>query len=1096
MATKDVKGVKRADGDTYLYKDAEARTKIGTATLTTTAQNLSGAVNELNAGKASLENGKVPVSQLPSYVDDVLEYANKASFPATGESGKIYVDLATNLTYRWSGSAYVEISPSLALGETSSTAYAGNKGKANADAIAVLNGTGTGSVSKAITNAINALDVSSVGGTGKYISAISEADGKISATAETMDEVPTQNSNKPVKSDGVFNAINDSVSLKTATGNPIALTDAANANAEELSMTIEPVQDLHGYSKPWPAGAGKNKCNATTTTADCAAGDIVSEKIGEITLTETTSLLLSFEQNKAIGSVQRNTLVLRVPNTTTDYYPSNVTQPGLNAGYHEGLIENMPAGTYDVRMWLQNPDIAVSVTNFMIRDASISDNTFAPYTNICPISGLTEGKVTRTGKNLLPVTLDGIKSANTSGTWSGNTYTFNGVTFKVNANVNGGIESIEVNGTASANTTIQLLNPITQTLDDLLLTAGTTYTLTGCPTGGGNNTYHLNFQSWGQGQDIADYGSGKTSVLSGNNRRFYIFLAQNVTATNLVFKPQLELGTIATEYEPYTATTVTITFGQTVYGGSVNFKTGEVTVTHGMVDLGTLTWRKEGSYNEYRTSLLANMKTYADNVKANALCSVYSILTANQTYHAGNKGLSIATTYISIGDNNYETAADITEAMSGVQLCYELATPTTLTLTPAELELLKGNNTITANGAEISLSYYPDNAIGALAERVDGKADIPIVYDATPGPTTDYSFRYLVGYNENAGQFEYIHNDNAYARLQLDTNNKPHIVMWKAGYDSVNLTNTEALFKSYIRQLEYGINGIVGSGNSATYTVNLSQEKLSYLNNISSDVQTQINGKADQTTVEIPRFTPSEAGWRRICKIKQTSGNSAGGMIYVGGSWSNRQPASASIAVNIMQSKASLTLLSSANNDALMTSMRLVYVSGNEYWLDIYFPSYSNAHGPNRLTFTGDIAVSDIQNPISITTDATEATAEVSSLNQNISGTVLTDKSSMIADLVSGKVDRFVSSSSGTSQTIDVGALTTSNRMYLLSAGYFSAYGDFYVFGLILINSSGSIKYASLKDTQTTVSVTYTDGIVSLTFSDQPYSNAVLIRLS
>lgn len=61
---------------------------------------------------ASLVDGKVPASQLPSFVDDVLEYANIGAFPATGESGKIYVSLATNLTYRWSGSAYVEISAS------------------------------------------------------------------------------------------------------------------------------------------------------------------------------------------------------------------------------------------------------------------------------------------------------------------------------------------------------------------------------------------------------------------------------------------------------------------------------------------------------------------------------------------------------------------------------------------------------------------------------------------------------------------------------------------------------------------------------------------------------------------------------------------------------------------------------------------------------------------------------------------------------------------------------------------------------------------------------------------------------------------------
>ncbi len=92
-------------------------------------------------GVATLDElGKVPTSQLPSYVDDVLEFANKTGFPSSGETGKIYIAKDTNLTYRWSGTAYVEISASLALGETSSTAYSGNKGKKNADDIATLNG--------------------------------------------------------------------------------------------------------------------------------------------------------------------------------------------------------------------------------------------------------------------------------------------------------------------------------------------------------------------------------------------------------------------------------------------------------------------------------------------------------------------------------------------------------------------------------------------------------------------------------------------------------------------------------------------------------------------------------------------------------------------------------------------------------------------------------------------------------------------------------------------------------------------------------------------------------------------------------------------
>lgn len=76
------------------------------------------AENAANRGKAngyaSLGgDGKVPADQLPSYVDDVLEFASKTNFPNTGEKGKIYVDLSTENIFRWSGSAYVEISPSL-----------------------------------------------------------------------------------------------------------------------------------------------------------------------------------------------------------------------------------------------------------------------------------------------------------------------------------------------------------------------------------------------------------------------------------------------------------------------------------------------------------------------------------------------------------------------------------------------------------------------------------------------------------------------------------------------------------------------------------------------------------------------------------------------------------------------------------------------------------------------------------------------------------------------------------------------------------------------------------------------------------------------
>lgn len=100
-------------------------------------------------GLASLnESGIIPSAQLPSYVDDVIEVDTFSNLPGTGESGKIYIVQDTNLTYRWSGTDYVEISKSLALGETSSTAYPGDKGKATTDKLNRI-------PDKLITDAVN-----------------------------------------------------------------------------------------------------------------------------------------------------------------------------------------------------------------------------------------------------------------------------------------------------------------------------------------------------------------------------------------------------------------------------------------------------------------------------------------------------------------------------------------------------------------------------------------------------------------------------------------------------------------------------------------------------------------------------------------------------------------------------------------------------------------------------------------------------------------------------------------------------------------------------------------------------------------------------
>lgn len=151
--TKTQVGLGNVDNTADANKDVRSATKLktprkingvnfdGTADITIeddtkiplSQKGVAGGVAELN------ESGLIPSAQLPSYVDDTIE-GTLATFPEIGESGKIYVDTSTNLTYRWSGSQYVEISKSLGLGETASTAYAGNKGKKNAQDIETLKG--------------------------------------------------------------------------------------------------------------------------------------------------------------------------------------------------------------------------------------------------------------------------------------------------------------------------------------------------------------------------------------------------------------------------------------------------------------------------------------------------------------------------------------------------------------------------------------------------------------------------------------------------------------------------------------------------------------------------------------------------------------------------------------------------------------------------------------------------------------------------------------------------------------------------------------------------------------------------------------------
>lgn len=168
--------------------------------------------------------------------------------------------------------------------------------------------------------------------------------------------------------------------------------------------------------------------------------------------------------------------------------------------------------------------------------------------------------------------------------------------------------------------------------------------------------------------------------------------------------------------------TATITFGETVYGGSVDFNAGTVTVTHGFYTLdGNETWTVENGRRVMSTNV-TNVKGAKDNASVpNLISSQFDAITPNGTWW-GTTGVSVSTGgAILIAYEDYTKNADTWKsylAQNPLQICYELATPRILTLTPAQLELLKGYNTVSANGATITLDYQKDNLVGDLKKWV------------------------------------------------------------------------------------------------------------------------------------------------------------------------------------------------------------------------------------------------------------------------------------------------------------------------------------------------------------------------------------------
>ena len=173
---------------------------------------------------------------------------------------------------------------------------------------------------------------------------------------------------------------------------------------------------------------------------------------------------------------------------------------------------------------------------------------------------------------------------------------------------------------------------------------------------------------------------------------------------------QIEVGSSATTYEPYNGHTYSISFGQTVYEGTLDVTSGTLMVNYEVVDLGSLSWTYTSSGNRFTSGGLINLVKYppSDLVKANIIASslkavALAILSGSSDDNLiaiGDTG-NISVRYTASGTD----ATAFTEAMSGVKLVYELATPITIQLTPTMIRSLAGDNNIFSDTGDVDVEY-------------------------------------------------------------------------------------------------------------------------------------------------------------------------------------------------------------------------------------------------------------------------------------------------------------------------------------------------------------------------------------------------------
>ena len=477
----------------------------------------------------------------------------------------------------------------------------------------------------------------------------------------------------------------DLLPVNSANGNPISINDGFPVNAKGLSASLSPIQDLHGYESPWPAGGGKNKLNPSEYVSGHTYIDM-----SQYSAAEGQTINLSINNGTTHGILPK----IAPSSGSTAIWSGGACSAGALSTYALTLSASMIQN----KLYFINTSTyeEISVEDFGLckfqLEISSSKTPYAPYENICPISGHSEVSVVRSGNNI----------------WDEEWEL--------------GYLNPTTGANAGSNNCIRSKN-----YTPIIPNTAYYYRI---PSATGVNVKVYYYDANKSFISLTNTtGNALTSPSNAYYVRFYMSDPYGTTYNNDI---AINYPSTVTTYSPHNIVSISIPLGQTVYGGTVDVVNGKVAVNKASVNLADCSWNTAGGafFTVLTNGLIHGY--YGQNA-TEGMCSCYkrasdpTISSEDNAWVCGSTYWNGSVCWLAIKDTDYNSPSDFQTSLTGQTFVYTLATPIEVTLTPQQLMMLLGDNVISSAEADsITLDYYCDitNYIEPTKKKVETLPDV------------------------------------------------------------------------------------------------------------------------------------------------------------------------------------------------------------------------------------------------------------------------------------------------------------------------------------------------------------------------------------